>query len=210
MEYIKDTCGVVLFRAQPVHNTHIKLIKEALDENDKVYVVIGSSDKFKTKRNPLSYKQRKKYLNFALDDLVHSSDNYKKALNRIVVLGLYDYTSEDDTDNNVNWGRYLYYNLVSRTGLKDFNLYYCDKPEIIEPWFESEVKEHINLKLYDRETWGNGVSATNIRNALLDLDKGDNLLYLRNNLPKLVFMHIDEISKIMKPIYMEDKTDGKG
>ena len=210
MEDKRFNCGVVLFRAQPIHNTHIKLIKEALDENKRVYIVIGSSDKFKTKRNPLTYKQRRKYIALALDELVNSDIKYDKAMNKIGLFGLFDYTSEDDTDNIVNWGRYLYYNLVGHTGEHNFNLYYCDKPEIIEPWFESEVKEHINLRLYDRETWGNGVSATNIRNALLDLDNGDNLVYLRNNLPKLVFMHIDEISKILKPIYMEDRTDGKG
>ena len=145
----KVKCGVVLFRAQPIHNTHIRLIKEALKENKIVHIVIGSSNQFRTERNPLTYKQRKKYLNLALEDLAQSGDEYKKILNRINIFGLFDYTSEDDTENNVNWGRYLYYNLVSRTGEHDFNLYYCDKPEIIKPWFESEVKEHINLRLFN-------------------------------------------------------------
>ena len=44
--------GVVLARLQPIHNGHLALIEKAYNENDEVYVFIGSADKF-NQRNPL-------------------------------------------------------------------------------------------------------------------------------------------------------------
>lgn len=205
----KSNCGIILFRAQPIHNTHMRLIKEALKENKKVYVVLGSSDKFRTKRNPLTYKKRKQYLGAALVDLATELNGEVDVLKKVNILGLPDYTSENDVDNNVNWGRYLYYNLVSHTGEHNFNLYYCDKPEYILPWFESEVKDHINLRLFNRADWDNGLCATKIREALLDLDSPENIEYLKNHLPPSVYMKVDELSELVKRAY-EDNTDGKG
>ena len=34
--------GVILARLQPIHNGHLELIKKAWEENDEVYVFIGS------------------------------------------------------------------------------------------------------------------------------------------------------------------------
>ena len=46
------TYGVILARFQPVHNGHLALIKKAVKENDKVVLLVGSSDKFNI-RNPI-------------------------------------------------------------------------------------------------------------------------------------------------------------
>ena len=36
--------GVLVTRGQPLHSGHIKVINQALCENDKVLIVIGSAD----------------------------------------------------------------------------------------------------------------------------------------------------------------------
>ena len=38
--------GIILARFQPIHNGHLELIKQACDENDRVFVFIWSADKF--------------------------------------------------------------------------------------------------------------------------------------------------------------------
>ena len=37
--------GVFLARMQPLHNAHLWLIDKALEENDKVLIVLGSENK---------------------------------------------------------------------------------------------------------------------------------------------------------------------
>ena len=44
--------GVILARFQPIHNGHVELIRKAISENDKVVLLIGSSDKLNA-RNPI-------------------------------------------------------------------------------------------------------------------------------------------------------------
>lgn len=44
--------GVILARFQPIHNGHLQLIQKAVEENDKVLVIIGSIDKLNA-RNPI-------------------------------------------------------------------------------------------------------------------------------------------------------------
>ena len=50
--------GVIITRAQPLHIGHVKVIKKALEENDRVLLIIGSADKSMTERNPFSINQR--------------------------------------------------------------------------------------------------------------------------------------------------------
>ena len=48
--------GVILFRAQPFHNGHLAQIYKAYadmrDINSDLYIIVGSADKYGTKRNP--------------------------------------------------------------------------------------------------------------------------------------------------------------
>ena len=37
--------GVFLARMQPVHNAHLYLVNKALEESDKVLIVLGSENK---------------------------------------------------------------------------------------------------------------------------------------------------------------------
>ena len=56
-----EKVGVIIARLQPIHNGHLELIRQALNENDKVLVLVGSADKL-NKRNPIPMKQFMKHV----------------------------------------------------------------------------------------------------------------------------------------------------
>lgn len=100
--------GVFLTRLQPLHNGHLGMIDKALAENDKVIIVIGSKNKEGTIRNPIGIGLRREILEEALEEK-YGKDYEEK----IEVTELSDWSMETDIDSNLEWGRYLYYNIVS-------------------------------------------------------------------------------------------------
>ena len=155
--------GVFIGRMQPVHNAHLALINKALEENDKVLIVLGSSNKEGTYRNPYSVEMREQMLRECFDE----EQNEK-----ITIATLPDWSTEDDEKEVKTWGRYFYYNVVSRIGQKRFSLYYSDELSILDSWFDNtEVKQYITYRHFDRDEVFDGLSATKIRQALLRNDK---------------------------------------
>ena len=106
--------GVFLARMQPVHNAHLYMVKKALQECDKVLIVLGSENKSNMLRNPYDVNLREEMLRECLD----MEDN-----NRISIVTLPDWSMEEDEQDTKIWGRYFYYNVVSRISQKYF--YFC-------------------------------------------------------------------------------------
>jgi cytidyltransferase-like protein len=77
--------GVFLARMQPMHKAHIWMVEKALEENDKVLVVLGSSNKERTLRNPLPFWLRKQFL----EDHIYDSFN-EGHLDKLEVIELPD------------------------------------------------------------------------------------------------------------------------
>lgn len=190
--------GVFLFRGQPVHNAHMWHIERALKENDLVCLVVGSSNKANMKRNPFSIELRTELVRGALKD--------SKDFDRIIMFELPDWSREDITEDNTVWGHYMYYNVVSRIGQKKFKLYYSDEPEIIKSWFDDEVSKYIQLELTPREEIFAGLSATKIRESLLnESDEADE--YLKQWLPENVYAMVPELRKSWKEVLENPKED---
>jgi bifunctional NMN adenylyltransferase/nudix hydrolase len=61
-KYIKTFIG----RFQPFHNGHLKVLRAAIDTADLVVVVIGSANQPRTPKNPWSWVERKKLIEFSL------------------------------------------------------------------------------------------------------------------------------------------------
>ncbi len=112
---MEEKIGVFLSRMQPLHNGHLGMINKALLENDKLIIIIGSTNKKETIRNPIEINIRREILKETLTD--QYGKEYK---NRITILELPDWSSEDDIASNLEWGRYLYYNIVSASRTKKF------------------------------------------------------------------------------------------
>lgn len=182
---MKERVGVFLSRMQPLHIGHIGMIKKALSENDRLIILIGSANKKGIIRNPIGISLRKEILEDILKEEFTDEERSK-----IIIKELSDWTSEEDTPSNLEWGRYLYYNVVSNIGAKHFNMYFSDEPEIIEDWFQDElIRSRIELKLFERNKMFDAVSSTKIREAFIN----NNREYIEKSVPNAVLRKYEEI-----------------
>ena len=102
---MKNRFGVFIARMQPIHNAHLWIVEQMLKECDNVVIMLGSENKRDMLRNPFDISLRIHLLEESLQN--------KKDMERIQVYTLPDWSTEDDYENNWEWGRFLYYNIVS-------------------------------------------------------------------------------------------------
>ena len=90
--------GVFLARMQPVHNAHLFMVRKALDECDKVLIVLGSENKVDMLRNPYDITLREKMLRECLNE----KDN-----ERVTIITLPDWSMESDVESSkrIAYGR---------------------------------------------------------------------------------------------------------
>lgn len=178
--------GIILFRAQPFHNGHLAQIKRAFEDMRKMdgdlYVIVGSADKFGTKRNPIPIDVRLDLITNTLEE----EFSYKQR-QHLKVVALNDLL--DEANNNYSWGQYLYDNLCRITEDEDFVFYYSDKPEIALSWFSETIRDHIWFKFLSRV---DGINATLVRQCLNSLTE-DDCITLREVLPDYVYGKISEL-----------------
>lgn len=148
--------GVVISRCQPIHDGHLHLIEKALKENDRVLLVVGSADKVGTDRNPLSIKARL--------SLVYNALISRGIFDKVEILSLNDWSSDDkipkqdnvssEVDNALDvsseWGLYLYYTIVAKTGEKNFRLYYGDDSSLVSAWFPKYLRDRVTIVSVNR------------------------------------------------------------
>lgn len=180
--------GVFLARMQPLHKAHMYMIETALRECEHVTIILGSSNKKDMLRNPFDLEKRKSWIEKALID--------KKDYDRISIYEIPDWSFENDTNDVITWGRYFYYNVVSRIESKRFAIYYNDDIEIINGWFDSEVKDFVTIRHLERSSMFDGLSATKIREAILKKDMN----YLYKYLPSSVFTDFEFLYKYYKQV----------
>ena len=187
--------GVFLARMQPVHNAHLFLVHKALEENDKVLIVLGSENKVDMLRNPYDISLREEMLRECLTD----EDNKK-----LKIVTLPDWSMESDKKNYKNWGRYFYYNVVSRIYQKRFSLYYSDDSKILDDWFENtEVREYITYRNFERSKLFEGLSSTKIRNAFIN----DDIEYIKKYCPESVQKRFKYLKKYYENVTLNPKDD---
>ena len=58
--------ALILGRFQPFHNGHLFLVKKALEEAEKVKIVIGTAEKHHEKDNPFTAEEREEMIRLAL------------------------------------------------------------------------------------------------------------------------------------------------
>ncbi len=195
---MKTKIGVFLSRMQPLHLGHLGIIEKALEENEKVIILIGSKNKEGTIRNPIKYDLRRKILEEALEE--RFGKNY---IERIIVSALPDWSMETDIDSNIEWGNYLYYNIVSLAEQKTITIYFSDSQEIIYKWFDQTIKRRINFRIFEREKMFDAISSTKIREAFLK----NNIEYINKSCPKAVVKRYKEIKEIIEKVQNEPKQD---
>lgn len=187
--------GVFLARMQPVHNAHLYMVNKAIDESDKVLIVLGSENKVDMLRNPYDIKLREKMLRECLD---------KEQNEKIEIVTLPDWSTEADVENAKTWGRYFYYNVVSRIGQKRFSIYYSDDPSILNSWFEdTEIRDYITYRNFKRSNLFDGLSSTKIREAFINND----ISYIEKYCPKPVVDRFEYLASYYKNVKQSPKLD---
>ena len=187
--------GVFFARMQPVHNAHLFMVNKALDECDKVLIVLGSENKVDMLRNPYDITLREQMLR----ECFNNEQNEK-----ITIVTLPDWSMESDTDSAEIWGRYFYYNVVSRIGQKRFSLYYSDDVAILDSWFNgTEVRQYITYRNFERNNIFEGLSATKIRQAFIDGNRD----YINEFCPGSVVNRFDYLASYYKDVTENPKED---
>lgn len=190
--------GVFLARFQPLHKAHMYVIEKALKDCDKLVIMLGSSNKENMPRNPFNFRLRK--------ELLSESLNNEHDMTKIQIYQFPDWSEENLANDNSVWGHYLYYNIVSRIGQKEFTLYYSDNPEIAKSWFDDEVSKYISFCFLDRQKVFDGLSSTKIRQALLNFTSSDKK-YLYKFLPEAVFERVEELHEIIVKVHKNPNKD---
>ena len=80
--------SILCARTQIVHFGHMQVISNALNETDKLIIILGSSKEKPTKRNPFSFHERKKCIERYMQELELDS-------NRVFFEAMCDYTYND-------------------------------------------------------------------------------------------------------------------
>ena len=158
--------SVYLGRFQPFHNGHLKCVKEALNNSDKLLIVIGSAQESRTKRNPFSFLERKTMIKEIL-----KNENIDP--NRVVFMGLDDLNSLSTKE----WGLYFYYNIINKIHTKKF-VYVCSNEYDLNNWFNEDIIANLECIYVHREP--TMPSATKVRKAILKND----FEYIKENLNK--------------------------
>jgi len=150
--------GVIVARFQPIHNGHIELIKKSCHENDRTFIFVGSADKI-NERNPIP-------IDFRID-LVKKAIEAQGLSEFCTIVPLNDLDTE--SNNTLTWGFYLYANVVRAIQQDCFTMYYSDGFEIVTAWFTGYIlRNHVSLSLLARGSVASGVSATLVRDYLLN------------------------------------------
>ena len=134
--------GVFISRFQPVHRGHLKIVRQALEENDKVLIIISSSDKAGTLDNPLSISSRRELLTMVLEENLATDD-----LSRIEIMELPDMPEKLNYDSINHWSYYLMYNIIGKIKQPEFTYYYGDPDKETEYLLLMKgVKDRMKLK----------------------------------------------------------------
>ena len=178
--------GVIIARIQPIHKGHLELIRQAINENDEVLLLVGSADKL-NKRNPIPIAMRLELAKKAIEE------EFKEEASKVKIVPLNDLT--DEGDNSHDWGFYLYSHIVGITKSPTFTIYYSDGFEIIMQWFPNFItRDFISFKLNARGTIHNNLSATKVREMIVrnDIDG------LRESVPNSVLENVTLIKHFIE------------
>ena len=136
---------MLIGRFQPLHKGHVEAIEFSLKNSDKLFIVIGSSEKSNQKRNPFSFEERKKMIELAI--------NEKELQDNISIIPI------NDANNHTEWISSI------KNTIGEYNLIFTND-ELTEKLFKKDETRVINVPLLDR----NILSATEVRKRL-ELDK---------------------------------------
>ena len=188
--------GGFLTRAQPFTVWHLEFLQRMLLECECVLVIIGSTNKEGTKRNPFSGVLREEMVWEVIDDYFPNDKH------RFYVCLLDDQTYENN-NNNPDWGEYLCEHIEGWIGSSRFAFYSGEPKKKLEDWFgkrQGVTLRRLRSRLYVPEGGG---SATSVRDALT---RGDWYLLLQS-CPRTVVLRYYELRDIWLRVLLNPQDD---
>ena len=169
--------GMVVGRFQPVHNGHLSIIYEALDNCDYLIIAIGSAQESNTPKNPFSFEFRKKLIVDALGE---------KA-NDVEIIGIND---RETISDDCGWGEYLLSEIERQTGKKP-TISFEGVETVRSNWFDTcEIRRYIVPRTLIP------ISASEIRKNILT----ENYLNIIKYSPNSSLKYIEEMKQILKEV----------
>lgn len=162
----KYKLGMYLGRFQPFHNGHKSIVDKMLEECENVVIVIGSSDKKGTIKNPFPVWERAKMITESCEGKVN-----------VVYL-----PDRNTIANDSSWGDYVMENLAANGFFPDaiYQGYEVER----NTWFTNYPSVTIvNVSRLEKP-----ISATLIRAAMVE----GKLEYIFENCPEAVYKHIKQ------------------
>lgn len=165
---------------RPFHNGHVSIVMRALEDFDKVVIVVGSFSNSISIRCPFTGYQRASII----DNWITNND----LKNRVSISHNEDYLTDDEWLDSLQTFAY-----------QDYAFIVCDREN---PEYIDLIKSRYNVKTYECLS---DISATKIRNALFD-DEYPQFAFIRDNVPSetISFLY-DDYVKTLQSAYSYDE-----
>ena len=142
--------GILVGRFQTVHTGHCMMIGKAAELCERVGIFVGSSQEYRTAKNPFTYEEREEMLRAVCPECV--------SIFPLPDIGV---------GNNARWGEYVLKNVLDRFGMMP-ELSVSGKEERRASWLEGELGAEV-AELYVPKTID--ISATAMREFFLRDDR---------------------------------------
>ena len=149
--------GMIIGRFQPFHLGHSIILEKALDQCDKVVVVIGSAQESRTPINPLSAAEREQLI---IDSFVNSLDS--DSIEKIEFLQLND---REHWSNDASFGEYVINAIEQTLGITP-KVIFEGKEASRNSWFDTIDIDIVQISRNKCLT-----SGTQLREAIYNGDK---------------------------------------
>jgi hypothetical protein len=114
------------------------------------------------------------------------------------------YANNEDPQNALYWGRYLFYAIVSQIWDVKFTYYGGDTVEGVRKWFaHEEIKDHVTLRRLNSENLPDGPRATTVREAII---AGD-YQFVADHCPPSVYKRVCKLQEICLQVFANPQED---
>ena len=172
---MKYQLGLVVGRFQPFHRGHESIIRNMLEDCDKIIIAIGSAQESGTKLNPFRYEYRRLMIQKV----------FPECFDRIIIVGIKDRENPSDDES---WGEYLLNTIYQNLNMRPDVIYQGAEVKHTH-WFDSFDLSIVNI---NRELLK--VSATEIREAIIT----NNFDYYKNFMPDALHSEFENLKEILK------------
>ena len=148
---MKHKVGLLCGRFQPIHNGHIEVINNALENCAHLVIAVGSAQESGTERNPFSFELRKELIIRTL----------RGRASRVTIIPVNDRVEILDDSS---WGQYLIDEVYKQTGLVP-SINFSGVESIRSHWFDGIEIEQVEI---DKSKIS--ISASKVREMLLQND----------------------------------------